>query len=136
MPRQSHMSESITPAFYVLFGTICVYMILIVVIILINFKLVRYFKLTSENMTTPNNLVHAKRELIMVRRMVILIIVLLAICFPYTLVTFMSFFDQAPKDHFRIAYIFVNASVLSVMSSWFQFTDLLKNIYAKRIYTP
>ena len=62
----------------------------------------------------------------MVRRTVILVIILITVCFPYTLFMFMSFFNHAPKYHFRIAFIFIDVSLLLVMIVLFQFTDPLK----------
>ena len=69
----------------------------------------------------------------MVRRILILITILIGLCFPFTVIMFMDFFDKAPKYHFRIAYIFIDGSILSVMISLFQFTDPLKASIIKRI---
>jgi hypothetical protein len=120
-------------SFLEIYGILFGYTIPISLIIFIYFKLVRYVKQMGKNVTTSNNLVRAKRELQMVRRTVILVTTLLTVCFPFTLILFMGFFNHAPKYHFRIAYIFVDGSVLSVMISLFQFTDPLKASIMKRM---
>ncbi len=87
----------------------------------------------GESIATSNTLVRARRELKLVRYPVILVTILVGVCFPYTLIMFMPFFNRAPKYHFRIAYIFVNGLVLSVMIALFQFTDPLKTFVIKLI---
>jgi hypothetical protein len=87
----------------------------------------------GKNATASNNLVRAQRKLKMVRRTVILVTILIAVYFPYTLIMLMPFFNRAPKYHFRIAYIFVDGSVLSAMISLFQSTQLLRTSVMKKI---
>ncbi|CAF1412466.1 unnamed protein product [Adineta steineri] len=120
-------------SFSIIYGAFCAYNIPISLIIIIYFKLVRYVKEMSQNVTTSNNLVRAKRELKMIRRIVILVTVLIAIAFPYILMMCLSFFTTPPKYHFRIAYIFFDASTLSVILLLFYFTDPLKASIMKRI---
>lgn len=117
-----------------IYGAFCGYTIPILLITLIYFKLVRYVKEMSKNVTVSNNLVRAKRELKMVRRTVMLVGILITVAFPYTVIMCMSFFTTPPKYHFRLAYLFFNASSLSVMFSLFQFTDPLKMSIMKRIH--
>jgi hypothetical protein len=120
-------------SFFQIYGAFCAYVIPISLIIIIYLKLVRYVKKIAKNVTTCNTLARAERELKMVRRTMILITILITIFFPYTIIWFMAFFDKAPKYHFRIAYTFVNVSILSVMISLFQFTDPLKTSVMKRL---
>jgi predicted membrane protein len=87
----------------------------------------------SKHVTTANSLSRAQRELKMVRRIVILIIGLTTIGFPYALFVFISFFTSPPKYAFRIAYIFINVSSAFVMVALFQFTDPLKTSIMKKI---
>jgi hypothetical protein len=120
-------------SFFQIYGAFCAYVIPISLIIIIYLKLVRYVKKIAKNVTTCNTLARAERELKMVRRTMVLITILITIFFPYTIIWFMGFFGKAPKYHFRIAYIFVDGSVLSVMISLFQFTHPLKASIMKRI---
>jgi hypothetical protein len=123
----------ISLSFFQIYGAFCAYIFPISLIIFIYLKLVRHVKQIAKNVTTSNALARARRELKMVRRTVILVTILIGICFPFTLIMFMGFFGKAPKYHFRISYIFVDGSGLSVMISLFQFTDPLKASIMKRI---
>ena len=69
----------------------------------------------SKRVTTANILSRAQRELKMVRRTVILVTILVTACFPYALFLLLSFFNQAPKYHFRIAFVFID--VVSVIGN-------------------
>ncbi len=78
---------------------------------LIYSKMVRYVQEMSKPVTLANTLFHARRELRMIQRIVSLVIILLAVSLHYSMFILMSVFNRAPKYHFRIAYIFVDASV-------------------------
>ena len=84
-------------------------------------------------MTPVNQLLRAQRELNMVRRLVILVIVLITLGLPYTIFVFMGLFNRAPKYDFRIAYTFIGVSLVFVMIALFQFTDPVKTSVMKRI---
>ena len=92
----------------------------------IYFKLVRYVRQMNKNVTSVNILFRAQRELRMVRRTVILVSILFILCFPYAMFIFISFFTSIPKYHFRIAFLFIDISVVFVMIALFQFNDLIK----------
>ena len=87
----------------------------------------------SKRVTPVNTLFRAQRELRMIRRIVYLVLILLILGFPYALFILMSFFNSAPKYHFRIAYIFVDVSLAFVMIALFQITEPLKTSIMKRI---
>jgi hypothetical protein len=55
----------------------------------------------------------------MVRRIVILVMDVATIGFPYALLVSISFFTSPPTYNFRIAYTFVDASLGFVMSVMF-----------------
>jgi hypothetical protein len=120
-------------SFLTIYNALCVYIIPISLIVLIYFKLVRYVRDMSKHVTPVNTILRAQRELKMVRRIVILITGVATIGFPYALFIFMSFFTTPPKYHFRIAYIFNDASLAFVMVVLFEFTDQLKMSITKRI---
>jgi hypothetical protein len=80
----------------------------------------------SKRITPVNTLSRAKRELKMVQRTVKLINILITVDFPYTLFLFMSFFDSAPKYHFRIAFLFMDIALVFVIITLSLFTDPVK----------
>lgn len=120
-------------SFYLLYIANSAYIIPISMIVFIYLKLVRYVKGMSKRVTPANILVRAKRELKMVQRIVILLTILIVVSFPLTLFIFMSFFNSAPKYHFRIIYMCINVSLLLGMIALFLFTDLLKTSLMNRI---
>jgi hypothetical protein len=97
-------------------------------------KLVRFVRGMSQRVTPANTLSRAQRELKMVRQIVILINILFISGFALSLFIFLSFANRAPIYHFRIGFIFVDASMLWVMIVLFQFTDSLKAYVKKIIY--
>jgi hypothetical protein len=95
-------------------------------VLFIYFKLVRYVKNMSKNLTSAATLLRAQRDFTVVRRIVILVHMLLAAGVPMITCVFLSFVNRAPKYDYRIGYIFIYVSVLLVIIALFQFTDLLK----------
>ncbi|CAF1473883.1 unnamed protein product [Adineta steineri] len=94
---------------------------------------VRYVKEMSKHVTPVNTLIRAQRELKMVYRIVILVSFLIGLGIPYASFVIMGFFTSPPKYHFRIAYIFVNISLIFIMMSLFKFTDPVRTSIMKRI---
>ncbi|CAF1280407.1 unnamed protein product [Adineta steineri] len=109
------------------------YILPMILIMLVYFKLLRYVKKMSKRVTSTNTLSRAQRELKMVRRTVIMITSIITVGFPFTLFMIMSFFDSAPKYHFRIIFLFGSASIVVIMIILFQFIDSLKMSIIKRI---
>ena len=87
----------------------------------------------NRRVTLVNTLLRAKNELKMVRRTAILAGIIFTIEFPYALFLFISFFTSPPKYHFRIAWIFIDISLVAVLIALFQFTQPLK-ISIKRVF--
>ncbi|CAF1463906.1 unnamed protein product [Adineta steineri] len=122
------------------FSIVTIYNIFFLYIIPVNsimfiyLKLVRYVKKMSQHVTTANNLIRAKRELKMVYRIVMLVITLLAFGFPYTIFIFMGFFTSPPKYHFRIAYIFIDVSLVFIMIIIFHSAEPLKASVKNRLF--
>jgi hypothetical protein len=87
----------------------------------------------NKQMTPVNQLLRAQRELNMVRRIVILVIVLITLGLPYTIFFFMSFFTNPPKYHFRIAFLSVDISLACVIIASFQFTDPIKTFIMEKM---
>ncbi|CAF1074466.1 unnamed protein product [Adineta steineri] len=96
-------------------------------IIFIYFKLVRYVKEMNKHVMLVNTLIRAERELKMVYRIVILVTFLAILGIPYATFTIMGFFTSPPKYHFRIAYIFVNISLTTIIT----FHNDLKQFYSQ-----
>ncbi|CAF1491665.1 unnamed protein product [Adineta steineri] len=113
-------------SFSVIYMAFCLFGIPVSMIMFIYFLLVRYVKQMSANVRPTNTLPRAQRDLKMVRRIVILVMILVTICFPYQLFLIMSFFNITPKHNFRIAFIFGDTAMLCVIITLFQFTDPLK----------
>jgi hypothetical protein len=95
--------------------------------------LIRYVKEMNKRVTVANTLSRAKRELHMVRRIVILVSIELTLGIPYTIFLLMGFISQPPKYSIRIAFTFVDVSLLFVMITLFQFTDPIKTIVMKKM---
>ncbi|CAF1370932.1 unnamed protein product [Adineta steineri] len=87
----------------------------------------------NKRATLVNTLVRAKKELKMVFRIVILILIFLILVIPYTIFLFMGFFTSPPKYHFRIAATFIEISTVFVMIALFKFTDPVRTSTMKRI---
>jgi len=105
----------------------------ITIIIIIYFKLVRYVQKMNKVIIPTNQLLRAQRELIMVRRIIILVIVLITLGLPYTILFLMSFFTDPPKYYFRIAFLSVDLSLACVIMALFQFTDSIKIFLIQKI---
>jgi hypothetical protein len=120
-------------SFITMFNVSYLYLIPMGSIILIYVQMVRYVRDMRRRVTPVNTLFYAQQELRMIGRIVLLVFILIALGFPYTIFIFMSFFNHAPKYHFRIAYIFVDISVAAVMIALFQITEPLKVAVMKRI---
>jgi hypothetical protein len=123
-------------SFLIIFNSCYFYMIPVGAIVLIYFRMVRYIKLMSKRVTTTNTLVRAQRELKMIRGIIRLVFILVSLGLPYTIFIFMSFFNSAPKYSFRIAYIFIDASLALVMIVLFLNTDPVKKFVMKKINRP
>ncbi|CAF1359120.1 unnamed protein product [Adineta steineri] len=119
-----HMALHLYP--FIFYTCFLAYLNPITMIIIIYFKLVRYIQEMSKVVTPVNQLLRAQRELKMVRRIVLLVIVLITLGLPYTIFFFMSFFTYPPQYHFRIAFLFVDVSLVFVIIALFEFTDPIK----------
>ncbi|CAF0722299.1 unnamed protein product [Adineta steineri] len=122
---------SLELSFITVYNVVLLYLIPMNGTILIYFKLVRYVKQMTKNVTLANTLLRAERELKMIRRIVILVSMLITFGLTYAIFIFMSFFTQPPKYHFRIAYIFVNVSLVFILIALFKFTDPIKTSIMK-----
>ncbi|CAF1090787.1 unnamed protein product [Adineta steineri] len=119
-------------SFISIYNIVCIYLIPMNGIIFIYFKLIQYVKEINRRVTPANVLSRAKRELQMVKRIVILVSIELTLGIPYTIFLLMGFINQPPKYSIRIAFSFVDVSLLFIMIALFQFTDPIKTIVMKK----
>jgi hypothetical protein len=117
----------------VIYMTLCFYILPLLMTMVMYFNIVRHVKAMSKRVIVANTLFRVQRDLKILRRIVILTMILFTSGFPYALFMFMSFFNHIPKYHFRIAYLFINLSLVLVMIALFQFTESLKAFIMKRI---
>ncbi|CAF1285314.1 unnamed protein product [Adineta steineri] len=120
-------------SFYTIYNAIYVYGIPIILIMVIYFKLLRYVHEMNKHIIPTNILLRAQRELKMIQHIIIIVMILFAIGFPYAIFILMAFFNSVPKYHFRIAFFFVDTLLVLVMIAIYYFTDPLKQSIMKRI---
>ncbi|CAF1048784.1 unnamed protein product [Adineta steineri] len=104
----------------------CSYIIPVFLIMITYFKLVLYVHMMSKRVIPVNIYIRAKRQLRMVRNIVILIMILLITGFPYGVFVVMSFFKDIPKYHCRFSCVFFDVFSVTVMIALYQFTDPIK----------
>lgn len=120
-------------SFPIVYGSLCVYIIPLTMILVLYVKLVRYVKGMNRRVVPANTLVRARRDLNILRRTVIFVLSVSTIDFPYTVIIFLTYFNRAPIHHFRIGYISTNVSMLFLMIGLFFMTDSLKIAIMKKI---
>jgi hypothetical protein len=120
-------------SFSIIYMASFAYIVPVSLTMIIYLKLVFYVKKMSKRVVPANRLSRARQELKMVRRTVILVSILIIYCLPYAILIFLSFFIVIPIYHFRISYVFIDASYLFVIIALFQFTDPLKTSIKKKI---
>ncbi|CAF0733368.1 unnamed protein product [Adineta steineri] len=120
-------------SFISVYNIVFIYLLPMGGIIFIYFKLIIYVKDMSKRVTLTNTLSRAKRELQMVNRIIILVSIELTLGIPYTIFLLMGFISQPPKYPIRIAFSFVDVSLLLIMIALFQFTDPVKTIVMKKL---
>ncbi|CAF1018453.1 unnamed protein product [Rotaria sordida] len=120
-------------SFLTIFNACYIYIFPMQGIILIYLKMVRCVHEMSKHVISVNRLFHVQRELKMIRRIVLLLFIVVALDFPYQTFIIMSFFNAAPKYHFRIAFSFINVSLIFVLIAILEITEPLKTSLMKRI---
>jgi len=119
--------------FSIIYAAHCIYIIPVTLIIFIYYKLVRYVHQMSKHVKHSNALFRAQKQLKMIRRIVILVMILLTLGIPDTLFIILSFVNSEPIYNLRIDVIFIGISLIFVIIALFQFTDPLKTSLIKRI---
>lgn len=116
---------------YIFYTCFIAYLNPITIIIILYFKLVQYVRRMNQFITPVNQYIRIQRELIMVRRIVMLLIVLITLGLPYTIFFFMSFFTKPPKYYFRWAFLSVDVSLACIIIVLLQFSDSMKKLLPK-----
>lgn len=120
-------------SFAILYIVHCAYLIPVLLMVFLYFKLVRYVRQMNKRVVPVNTLNRAKRQLKLLQHTIVTVLILVILCLPYAFFIFMSFFTPPPKYHLRVSYIFADVSILSVMLALFHFTDPLKASIIKNI---
>lgn len=116
-----------------IFTVFLTYFTPMVTVTIIYIQMVHCVREMGKRVTPANSLSHAKRELELVRRIVLLLFSLLTLGIPYMIFFIMSFFNTTPKYYFRIIWVFVSATLVLIMLALFQVTEKLKKSIMKRI---
>jgi len=112
--------------FSIIYAAHFIYIIPNILIIFIYYKLVRYVREMSKRVTPIYALSRARRELKMIRRTIILVMILVILDIPNTLFIVMAFFNHEPIYHLRIGVVFLGISLVFFMIVLLKFTDSLK----------
>ncbi|CAF0868559.1 unnamed protein product [Didymodactylos carnosus] len=109
-----------------------VYIFPVSVVVFVYYKLVVYVRTISNQSklsSVPSiALFQAKRELKMVRRIIVLILILITCGFPYTVFNVIGFVADPPRYHFRVSITFITLSSALVMIAMFLQTRNVKDV--------
>lgn len=131
---ETHMCQAkLHPSVCIICGILFNYNLPISMIIFIYWKLFRYVKQMGKT-AASTSLARAKRELKAIHRIVILIMTLIVISFPYLIIVIIVFIKPSMKRYARIAYAFFQLSNLSGMIYLFFITTPLKEFVMKRLH--
>ena len=111
---------------YIFYTCFIAYLNPISIIGIIYYKLVQYVRRMNKLVTPVNQYLRIQRELIMVRRIVMLLVVLITLGLPYTIFFFMSLFTTPPMYYFRWAFLSVDISLVCIIMALLQFSDSIQ----------
>jgi len=114
-----------------IYETIILYMIPNAGIFGIYMQLTCYIRRISARTTVANNLFHARRELRLIQRTIVLSCTLITLGIPYITFMLISFVTTPPKYHFRIALVGIQIAVLIIIIMMYSFTQPIKNFIRK-----
>ncbi len=109
------------------------YTIPITITVFLYFKLIYYVKQMSKRVTSANVLYRAQRELNMIRRVVILVMILFAFGILDCVFFMMIVFNDKQLYDWRIGSVSMDVSVSMISIVLIQFTEPLKTAIMKRI---
>ncbi len=119
-------------SFPIIYSVSVVYMIPVSIIIFTYFKLVRYVRqMNSRATSSTQSIFQARRELVMVQRIVTIISILLILGLPYTIFMFTSFITKLPKYHYRISILFVDLAQAFIMVVLLKSSQPVMNVLLK-----
>ncbi|CAF1240546.1 unnamed protein product [Didymodactylos carnosus] len=122
IPANQMCQVPIFHSLQMMYLALCIYLTPVISIIIIYFLLVKYVNKMArqqqqqQHQSTHITLFQARRQLSMLKRIILLIIFLVTCCGPYMSFVLIGFRGTDPYVyHFRIAYIFLDLSVVLVM---------------------
>ncbi|CAF3882186.1 unnamed protein product [Adineta steineri] len=115
----------------VIYNMFFVYLIPVSIIVLIYIKLVKYVREMSIRATSTQTMFQARRDLVVVRRIIIIIMILLTLGFPYVIFILISFVTKPPKYHLRIALFLLDLSQTLIMMTIFKFSQPVMDVILK-----
>ncbi|CAF0983036.1 unnamed protein product [Adineta steineri] len=115
----------------VIYNMFFVYLIPVSIIVLIYIKLVKYVREMSIRATSTQTMFQARRDLVVVRRIIIIIMILLTLGFPYVIFILISFVTKPPKYHLRAAIFLVDLSQTLIMVAIFKFSQPVMDVILK-----
>ncbi|CAF1364055.1 unnamed protein product [Didymodactylos carnosus] len=119
--------------FSVIYMALCSYTFANTLTVLIYFTLVYHLKQMRKHITPANSLARAQKELNMIRRIIILVLILFTFGIPYMVVFLFIVFDHKIQHDLRIASIFMDSSIVITTIILIYFTEPLKTSIMKRI---
>ncbi|CAF1375626.1 unnamed protein product [Adineta steineri] len=81
--------------------------------------------------TSTQTMFQARRDLVVVRRIIIIIMILLTLGFPYVIFILISFVTKPPKYHLRAAIFLVDLSQTLIMIAVFKFCQPVMDVILK-----
>ncbi|CAF1317802.1 unnamed protein product [Adineta ricciae] len=121
-------------SFYGVYTALCIYGIPMSLIMGAYTKVVQYVRKLNKQVSSTNLVYRAERELKMIRRIVIIVLIIIGIGFPYAVFSFMAFFVDPPEYYLRIAFACVDMSLPTMMITLLLFTEPLKVAILKRLH--
>ena len=119
------------PSVPVLYNMTYAYIIPILIIIYLYFRLVRHVRQMSVRASAAPTHFHERRELVVVRRVITIVTVLLTFGLPYTFFAIVSFIRPPPRYHYRICIFCTNVAQTCVTFALFKFSPPVMDLVAK-----
>ena len=124
------------PSAPVLYTMAYSYIIPILIIIYFYVRLVRHVRQMSTRATAAPTQFQGRRDLIVVRRIITIIIVLLIFGMPYTSFAVVSFVRPPPRYHYRISIFCMNVAQACVTLAVFKFSPPVTDLVTKLKRVP
>lgn len=121
-------------SFITIYNAAVINLIPVYATVIIYIKVILHVRYLNKQTTAINLQVRAKRELKLLRRVIILTITIMTLGLPYVMFLFISFFQAPPKYHLRISFIFIYVSIFLIMLELIKFTDPVLDVILEFIH--